>query len=143
MSKSEADKYTSESFYAKVDFHHGTSRQGAKSITTDGVNIDKNRVGIFGKGFYITNDPEIASEYADFEEPAYVTVRILARKPRIFVRLEDAEMFFKSYGIALNNDQQKTNLLRSLEFDAVKVKNAEYLVVFEPSQVAVFKIENL
>jgi ADP-Ribosyltransferase in polyvalent proteins len=143
MSNNEAEDYTSLSFYRKVNFYHGTSHKNADLIATCGVDISKNKLGIYAQGFYLTNDKVIATEYADFDYPALLKVKILVKNPKIFLDDRDAEKYFRSYQVNLASDRQKTNLLKLLGYDAVEVKALNYFVVFEQKQIAVFKVEKL
>jgi len=143
MTEREADKYTASSFYRNMDFYHGTTHKGADSITTNGVDISKNKLGIYAQGFYLTNDEEIAVGYADLDNPAYVKVKILVKNPKIFQDDREAQEFFSSYKIVLSNDRQKTDLLKSLGYDAIEVKALNYFVVFDREQVATFEVEKL
>lgn len=143
MTEEEADAYTADSVWAGMTFYHGTSRIGAESIATDGVDVKKNRTGIYGQGFYASDDLGIATEYADLDQPAYVKAKLLARNPKIFDTIEEAIAYFRDNGLGQLSDAKKTRHFVDRGFDAVLVRSAKYFVVYQREQAAIFAKQDL
>jgi hypothetical protein len=94
------------------------------------VDIKLNKLGMYGKGFYLSDDFEIACEYADIDNPAYVQAHILVKNPKIFEKSIDAGLFFRSKGIPVNDDQKKTELFKSLGYSLPTVEIGIYYLGF-------------
>lgn len=78
MTKAEAEKYVEGSLWQDRTLFHGAIESSADNIITNGIKIEKNKIGMYGQGFYtgITigslNGLDIAksyaSEYASYEK---------------------------------------------------------------------------
>jgi hypothetical protein len=53
MTETEAAAYTRGSYYEGRDFYHGTTRESAARITTEGARLNSDSVNTYGDGFYL------------------------------------------------------------------------------------------
>jgi len=141
MTEDEAVAYTANSVY-KETLYHGTTQWGAESISTEGVDTSKNLSAIYGKGFYTARDPEAAATYAD---GGMLGMKLDIRNPKKFETRLDMEQFKQTIGLEAYDSSAAggakfTQALRDLGFDGIEVVDQEYIIAFDPSQVAVFDV---
>lgn len=187
MTETEAIDYCKDSVYRDRIFFHGTSKAGAASITTDGVDIDKNEAALFGKGFYVAGNGQksawqmsegvtgwaIARNYVA-RGGEILEMRINAKNPLVTNNFSDwMDLIGKqqklgalpegpepplkqnpSYKGQLDYDDPQyiaardkfrdtfptyvQQWVKSQGYDAIEVRDNQYLVLFDPSQVAVY-----
>jgi hypothetical protein len=153
MTEAEAGIYTSKSYYKDKVFYHGTNRNGANSIASEGINSGMfDEFSTYGPGFYVGNDQNIARSYAKrkYEETgqqgAVLGVRLKVKNPKVFVSGNDyhraAADFIRQSGklteewnIAFNN------YLRKQGYDAIELSGLGYTIVFEKEQAVVISNE--
>ncbi|MGL5923827.1 hypothetical protein [Chroococcidiopsis sp.] len=148
MSADEAASYTSDSFFSGVDMFHGTSAKGAESIVNEGVNIDFGRRGLYGEGFYMGVEENIAKGYTA-EHKRYgggdgsvVTTRVKAKNP--FRGDINGELRDKLAGSGLSEITGKDGsdikmFLKANGYDSIYQKDSGYLVALENKQVVTYQ----
>lgn len=135
-----------------MDFYHGTSKTGEKSILEKGIDINRVQDAVYGKGFYLANKREEAESYAnDHRNPAVLKAKIKVKTP--FIVTEDEYQEF------IKNAQKKgelidpfaqpdptgkkyeqyhkdrTKLLQKKGYDSIFIKDKGFAVIFEAQQV--------
>ena len=108
MTKSAAERYTRNSYYAGQNFYHGTSKLAAHSIITSGVLLTTNRVNSYGEGCYFAFDRSSAVSYAiDCDSPTLIAARVNAKNPKKFIDSIDFDDFLDRYCIPFDDSQAK------------------------------------
>lgn len=147
MTREEADAYTDGTIFQTSQWH-GTSRGGARSISEDGVLVDRNSIAGYGQGFYMGGKSEIAGDYAETRGGGggrVLELRVMARNPK---RFADNPAFEKFVAEELGLDSrvigqgdewaaEVTAQFRSLGFDSVRIEGSDYTIAFDPRQVVV------
>jgi Poly(ADP-ribose) polymerase catalytic domain len=143
MSKAEAEEYTRDSYYQGQDFYHGTSRENADGIVTEGANWPLDSENSYGDGFYMTQKESRAAQYAKVNKnPSIVTARILCKNPKIFQNGTDFYEFLGNYEMPAGDSEAgfALRLLISQGYDSVEIRGTQTLVIIlNPQQVAAFK----
>lgn len=139
MSADEAAKYTQDSFFSGVDMFHGTSAAGVDSIANSGVDISLGRRGLYGEGFYMGVDENIAKSYAaSHTDSAFVTTRVKAKNPYtgdINGELRD-KLAESGLGELTGKDGSEISMfLRANGYDSIYQKEHGYLVALDNKQV--------
>ena len=131
-----------------MDFYHGTSKAGKKSILRDGIDIDRATDVAYGKGFYLANDPTEAQSYAsDHRRPAVLKGKLNVKNPFIvtergysnFIRHAEKRgeisPFPEKFEEYDQYNKDKTKLLQKKGYDSLFIKNRGFAIAFEPQQV--------
>ena len=139
MTEAEATDYVKNSMFADMTFYHGTSAAGADSITTSGIDIKKNEVALYGRGFYLAEKRYSAEGYAKKNaKPTILSVKLDMRNPLV------VNNFLEVQKVAGTGDATKQRTkLKKLGYDGVFVQNMRFYVAFDPQQVAVYEKERV
>ncbi len=117
----EAEHKPQANHFAGKIFFHGTSKEGAKNIRTNGVDNSKSNKGYFGVGFYLAEDFDLAkSNYADWAEDGeegVVLGFVIKPESNILDLRESAD--FEVY----QRISQQGRLVGRDDFDNLMVKN--------------------
>ena len=139
MTEAEATDYVRNSMFKDITFYHGTSGAGASSITTSGIDIQQNRVAVYGQGFYLADDRISAKGYAITKtKPTLLTAKLDMRNPLV---VDNYKEVAAAAGTNFSEDQRIN--LKAKGYDGVYVKKIGYYVAFDPEQVAVYKKEKV
>jgi hypothetical protein len=143
MSKVEAEEYTRDSYYRGQDFYHGTSKENADGIVTEGAKWPPDSENSYGDGFYMTQKRNRAAEYAKVNKnPSIVIARILCKNPKIFQNGTDFYEFLGVYEMPEGDSEAgfASRLLISQGYDSFEIRGTQTLVIIlNPQQVAAFK----
>jgi hypothetical protein len=147
MTSAEAEAYTQGSHYEGKIFYHGTNRNGANSIASDGVSPAKfDELSTYGPGFYVGKDKNIARNYAKRkqeetgQEGAVLSVMLNVRKPKIFSSGIEYTRAVNNFIKKVGNVNEEWNVafnnhLRKEGYDAIELSETGYTVVFNREQV--------
>ena len=115
--------------------YHGTSVEGAADIQKNGIDIRKSEGGYFGKGFYTTDDFNLAkSNYADFaddEGGAILEFQILPEANILDLRDSDDFEIWKPYSRMIFRPTHPQEVIRA-GIDGLYDNSFEGVVVFNP-----------
>jgi len=149
MTRQEADEYTKNSVYKNDVFYHGSTTEGIRSITTEGVDISRNGTAVFGQGFYTARDFSAASFYANNSTDGDGTGRVIGmkldiRNPKVFQDRQEWMEYQLSVGLdpytsSLANAVKASALIRENGFDGIEIVKDGYVVALSADQVAVFE----
>ena len=127
--------------------YHGTSKEGAQDILTNGIDNAKSTKGYFGRGFYMAEDRNLAqSNYADFaddEEPGVVL------KIKINENANILDLRSPKHWDIYQKVTQKGRLVPRDDFDQIMTRNGidgiydnsfGGVVIFNPKRVEVLGI---
>lgn len=135
-----------------MDFYHGTSKAGAKSILEKGIDVDRVQDAVYGKGFYLTDKLGEAESYAsEHRHPEVLKARLNVKNPFI-VTEKGYQNFIKhaqKRGELIDPFSQedptgekyqqyhrdKTKLLQKKGYDSIFVRDKGFAVAFEAEQV--------
>ena len=135
-----------------MDFYHGTSKAGEKSILEKGVDVNRVQDAVYGKGFYLANKREEAESYSnDHKNPAVLKAKIKVKNPFI-VTEEEYQEFIKNAqkkGELIDPfaepdptgekyeqyHKDKTKLLQKKGYDSIFIKDKGFAVIFQAQQV--------
>jgi hypothetical protein len=160
MTEEEATQYTKDSVWADRTFFHGTSKNGAKEITTNGIDISKVEATVFGPGFYMGatskdfSGLDIASEYADGRGGRILEMKVMAKKPleieniAFHKMIEDQEEkgvipkpIYDPVTRTVDDKAYKDgvrNYLKGQGYDALYISDYDYAIAFDANQVAIY-----
>lgn len=139
MSADEAANYTQDSFFSGVDMFHGTSAAGVDSIASGGVDVSLGRRGLYGEGFYMGVDENVAKSYAAAHaDSSFVTTRVKAKNPYTGdingeLRSKLAESGLSE--ITGRDGSEISMFLKANGYDSIYIKEHGYLVALDNKQV--------
>jgi hypothetical protein len=147
MSETDAERYTRDSYYAGRNFYHGTGKEAANGIVSEGARLTADVVNSYGDGLYLAFDRDAAIDYANQSLcPTLLTAKVSVKNPKKFIDSLDVESFLDENNI-LFDDLQSTRLTKILKkqgFDAIEVGGNRILVIiFAKQQIAVFQTEEI
>jgi hypothetical protein len=147
MTKSEAEQYTKDIYYAGQNFYHGTNRLAADSIITVGIVLTSDRVNSYGEGFYFAFDRSHAVQYTiGSQKSTVITARVQVKNPKKFKDSIEFDDFLDDHQIPFDDFQAKlaTQILITAGYDAIEIGGDWILVIVgNRQQVAVFEVEEL
>ena len=116
--------------------YHGTSKEGAKDIQANGIDINKSEGGYFGTGFYTTSDYNLAkSNYADFadeEGGAILEFRLSPEANILDLRDSDDFEIWKPYSREIFKPTHPQALIQA-RIDGLYDNSFEGVVIFNTS----------
>ncbi|HEY9697015.1 MAG TPA: minor capsid protein [Trichocoleus sp.] len=143
----ENGEFPSETDY----FYHATTEAGAKDILLNGVDPDRTKVGMYGKGFYVTNDIEEARYFATLTQrtgnPVYLKMYVDIKNPKLFDDFDAYIEYFKLNREAVAKtkvprkrnpdlDDKRRQFLKNQGYDAISVDGET--ILFDNSQAKIF-----
>ena len=151
LSPEEANKYVASSFTGQNEFYHGNGYDRViKGIEKDGLDPERNRQGIFGKGGYLATSKDVASEYAQVRlgegsDAGIVTVKVKVKNPLV----TDSENLSRM-GTHFVGDQSNLvdsvavhNYVRAIGHDSIFLKDLGYLITFDKRQAVTVGSEKI
>jgi Family of unknown function (DUF6496) len=161
-SKKSAISDTKGSVYEGMVFYHGTSVAGANSILKNGIDPDRNKTSLYGRGFYVgggKHGKEIANLYgrlygAKGGAGTRLEMRLNVKNPKVFKDIaayKEFERTARSKFVKVSvpgepkpdDEERLTQYLKDQGYDAIEVTEAGEYIIFDPEQAVIYSKQPL
>ena len=138
MNKDQAEAFVKDS-KIKTTLYHGTTDKAKDNIEINGFNITTHDIG---EGVYVTGDKKIAADYAKDaaqlhkSNAAVVPLKVNIKNLKTFTNTSD---FVDAVEAEYGNITNASATAYIKKFDAVKIKDIDYIIIPDPKSVVAIK----